>query len=209
MIKTSFKLEAQLMEEGYCVVAGLDEVGRGALAGPVGAAVVGFPPTVNRELLAPVTDSKKLTSKMREKLSILIKKKALICETGYSTAAEVDDLGIVEATKLAMLRALEASLISPDYLIIDALNLPESGIDCLSIVKGDLVSTSVAAASIIAKVDRDQLMKNMADIYPNYSFEKNKGYGTSSHIRAIKEFGATKFHRQSFAPISEMISVKT
>ena len=208
MIKTSFKLESQLIKEGYPVVAGLDEVGRGALAGPVGAAVVGFPPTVNRELLAPITDSKKLTSKMREKLSILIKKKALICETGYSTAAEVDDLGIVEATKLAMLRALASSLIKPDHLIVDALDLSESGIGCLSIVKGDQISTSVAAASIVAKVDRDLMMRNMSGIYPYYSFEKNKGYGTSEHIKALQKFGATKFHRQSFSPVSGMINLK-
>ena len=149
---TSLKLEKQLAGQGISLIAGIDEVGRGSLAGPVAAAIVGFPIDVEEDKLAEVTDSKKLSSRKRENLSSVISGVAVICEIGFSSAQEIDDIGIVNATKLAMKRALAKSVIRPEYLLVDALDLSELKIPCKAIIKGDQISTSIAAASIIAKV---------------------------------------------------------
>ena len=198
---TSLKLEKRLHSQGISIVAGIDEVGRGALAGPVAAAIVAFSTDVEEDKLIDITDSKKLSPLKREKLSQVISEVALICEIGFSSAKEIDDIGIVNATKLAMRRALEKSVISPEYLLVDALDLSELKIPCDAIIKGDMISTTIAAASIIAKVERDFLMTEFNDVYPNYKFDSNKGYGTKIHIEALKEHGASSIHRKSFAPI--------
>jgi ribonuclease HII len=198
---TSLKLEKQLAGQGISLIAGIDEVGRGSLAGPVAAAIVGFPIDVEEDKLAEVTDSKKLSSRKRENLSSVISGVAVICEIGFSSAQEIDDIGIVNATKLAMKRALAKSVIRPEYLLVDALDLSELKIPCKAIIKGDQISTSIAAASIIAKVSRDALMTRFNDLYPNYKFDANKGYGTNIHIEALKKHGPSPIHRNSFAPI--------
>ena len=205
MIATNLDIETELIGQGYSLVAGLDEVGRGALAGPVAAGLVAFPPCVEFGLLSDITDSKKLSPKARESLVEVIKENATICEVGFTSVNEIDDMGIVKATRLAMVRALDKSTLSPDHLLIDALELPESGLPYRAIIRGDQISTSVAGASIIAKVARDSLMKQLSRCEPGYLFEKNKGYGTREHILALRDLGPTKLHRKSFAPISEML----
>ena len=205
MIATNLDIETELIVQGYSLVAGLDEVGRGALAGPVAAGLVAFPPGIEFRLLSNVTDSKRLSPKTRESLVEIIEENSIICEVGFTTVNEIDAMGIIKATKLAMVRALDKSILSPDHLLIDALELPESGIPYRSIVRGDQISTSVAGASIIAKVTRDSLMRRFSSCVPGYLLEKNKGYGTAEHIQALKDLGPTKLHRKSFAPISRML----
>ena len=207
MIATNLDIETELIGQGYSLVAGLDEVGRGALAGPVAAGLVAFPPCVEFGLLSDITDSKKLSSKTRESLVKIIEENSIICEVGFTSANEIDAMGIIKATKLAMVRALDRSVFKPDHLLIDALELPESGIPYRSMIRGDQISTSVAGASIIAKVARDSLMKQVSRCEPGYLFEKNKGYGTREHILALRQLGPTKLHRKSFAPISEMLEI--
>ncbi len=207
MIATSLDIETELIGQGYSLVAGLDEVGRGALAGPVAAGLVAFPPGVEFRLLSDITDSKKLSPKSSESLVEIIEENSIICEVGLTSVNEIDAMGIIKATKLAMVRALDKSILKPDHLLIDALELPESGIPYRSIVRGDQISTSVAGASIIAKVARDSLMKQVSRCEPGYLFEKNKGYGTREHILALRHLGPTKLHRKSFAPISKMLEI--
>ena len=198
---TSLSLENELYGGGVSIVAGLDEVGRGALAGPVTSSIVAFPVDVEKQRLIDITDSKKLSPHKREKLSIIINELALICEVGFASAEEIDNLGIVEATKLSIERALNKSIIKPEYLLVDALDLSEFGIPCKAIIKGDQISTTIAAASIVAKVSRDALMTKFNDLYPNYKFDSNKGYGTKIHIESLEKYGASPIHRNSFAPI--------
>ena len=205
MIATNLDIETELIGQGYSLVAGLDEVGRGALAGPVAAGLVSFPPCVEFGLLSDITDSKKLSSKTRESLVKIIEENSIICEVGFTSANEIDAMGIIKATKLAMVRALDRSVLKPDHLLIDALELPESGIPYRSMIRGDQISTSVAGASIIAKVARDSLMRGFSICVPGYLLEKNKGYGTAEHIQALNDLGPTKLHRKSFAPISRML----
>ena len=204
MIATNLDIETELIGKGYSLVAGLDEVGRGALAGPVAAGLVAFPPCVEFGLLSDITDSKKLSSKTRESLVKIIEENSIICEVGFTSANEIDAMGIIKA-KLAMVRALDRSVLKPDHLLIDALELPESGIPYRAMIRGDQISTSVAGASIIAKVARDSLMKGFSNCVPGYLLEKNKGYGTAEHILALNDLGPTKLHRKSFAPISRML----
>ena len=166
MIATNLDIETELIGKGYSLVAGLDEVGRGALAGPVAAGLVAFPPCVEFGLLSDITDSKKLSSGTRESLVKIIEENSIICEVGFTSANEIDVMGIIKATKLAMVRALDRSVLKPDHLLIDALELPESGIPYRSMIRGDQISTSVAGASIIAKVARDLFMIKMAKKYP-------------------------------------------
>ena len=198
---TSLSIENDLHDQGVSVVSGLDEVGRGALAGPVAASIVAFSRDVEKEKLSDVNDSKKLSSAKRERLSVIINNLALICEVGFASAEEIDNLGIVESTKLAMRRALKKSIIKSEYLLVDALDLTEWGIPCRSIIKGDQISTTIAAASIVAKVARDSLMIEFNQIYPRYKFDSNKGYGTKDHIESLQKYGPSSIHRKSFAPI--------
>ena len=201
---TSLEIERKLILQGYRLIGGIDEVGRGCLAGPVAAGFVIFPPDVDDLLLSSVTDSKKLTARKRENLLKTIKSESICAEVGWASVAEIDDLGIAIATKLAMTRAMEKSLIQPDYLLVDAVKLDECPIPYEAIVKGDVISRTIAAASIIAKVTRDFHMSNLDMKYPGYSFEKNKGYGTRDHMIAIKSKGPTDIHRVSFEPVASM-----
>ncbi len=201
---TSLEIERKLISQGYRFVGGVDEVGRGSLAGPVAAGFVIFPSDVDDLLLSSVTDSKKLTARKREHLLKTIKSESICAEVGWASVAEIDDLGIVVATKLAMTRAMEKSLIQPDYLLVDAVKLDECPVPYEAIVKGDVISRTIAAASIIAKVTRDFHMSNLDMKYPGYSFKKNKGYGTRDHMIAIKSKGPTDIHRVSFEPVASM-----
>lgn len=199
-----FSEEKELQKDGFLYVAGLDEVGRGSLAGPVVTGLVVFPAGADYEWLASVRDSKELTIKQREELAPLIKSTALVAETGLSSAEEIDQLGIVSATRLAMQRSLDAALLMPQFLLIDAIKLPSSNIPQKSIVKGDSKCLSIAASSILAKVTRDSLMSDLSEIHPGYGFEKHKGYGTSKHLEEIERLGPCKLHRLTFAPMNKI-----
>lgn len=186
--------EKQLLTKDIKYIAGVDEVGRGPLAGPVYAAAVILNPDL--EILG-IKDSKKLTQRQRESLSEEIKNKCLAYSIGYATSNEIDKFNILNATKMAMKRAIEGLKVCPEYLLIDALKLDVT-IPQTSIIKGDDISNSIGAASIVAKVARDKFMDEMSCIYPQYQFNKNKGYGTKEHINAIKEYGICEIHRKTF-----------
>ena len=182
-------------KKGYKYIGGIDEAGRGPLAGPVVAAVVIFPENIFIENLK---DSKKLSSKQRDVLYEKIKREALAFEIGLSDEKCIDKINILNATKKAMEQAVNSLKIKPDILLIDAVKLDNLSIPQISIVNGDNLSISVAAASIIAKVTRDRLIEQYDNIYPQYGFAKHKGYGTKEHIEAIKKYGICPIHRLSF-----------
>ncbi|SHR15804.1 ribonuclease HII [Mycobacteroides abscessus subsp. abscessus] len=186
--------------QGFTFIAGIDEVGRGPLAGPVVAAAVILPDDFQ---ILGIDDSKKLTETKREELYELIRSKALSIGVGIIEAKEIDTINIYEATKKAMYVALNELHISPDFLLVDAMKLT-TPIPSEAIIKGDSKSISIAAASIIAKVTRDRMMKELAQSFPEYRFEQNMGYGTKEHIDALQLYGATPYHRRSFAPIKEL-----
>ena len=189
-----FEFEDQYTEKGYTAIAGIDEAGRGPLAGPVVAACAIMPLD---DIIEGINDSKKLSEKKREALFEQIKEKTLAFSIVEMPAEVIDDINILEATKKAMIQCVNELAMKPDVVFIDAvkLNLPY---ETLSIIKGDARSYNIAAASILAKVHRDRLMREYAKIYPEYGFAKHKGYGTSEHIRALKEFGPCPLHRALF-----------
>lgn len=189
--------ERALLEKGYQYIAGVDEVGRGPLAGPVVCAAVIMP--LEKDLLVEgVDDSKKLSEKKREELAKLIKERAIAYTVYEVSEKEIDEINILEATKLGMKNALAALKIQPDTVLTDGNMVLDIPYPQQSVVHGDALSYSIGAASIIAKVYRDHLMDDFAKLYPAYSFEKNKGYGTAAHIQAIKEVGACPIHRKTF-----------
>ncbi|WP_314061852.1 ribonuclease HII [uncultured Vagococcus sp.] len=190
--------ERQAIQKGYQVIAGIDEVGRGPLAGPVIAAAVILPN--NCELLE-VNDSKKLSEKKRDSLFTQICETAVAVGIGIVDEETIDQINIYQATKLAMKEAVEKLSFTPDYLLLDAMKLEDVPIAQESIIKGDAKSVSIAAASIVAKVTRDRLMKKYGEQYPGYSFEKNAGYGTKDHLAGLDEFGPCPIHRKTFAPV--------
>ncbi|MCL1996661.1 MAG: ribonuclease HII [Defluviitaleaceae bacterium] len=177
----------------YNHIAGIDEVGRGPLAGPVVSAAVILP----RECVLPVDDSKKLSDKKRRQLFIKIKEQALAIGIGIVDHKTIDEINILQATKLSMLQAIKNLAVEPDFLLVDALTL-DTPLPQLAIVKGDEKNRSIAAASIIAKVTRDDMMIEYHQQYPQYLFDKNKGYGVAAHIAAIKMYGLCPIHRRSF-----------
>ncbi len=183
-------------------IAGVDEVGRGALFGPVVAAAVILPDAVLAELSAAgVTDSKLLTAEQRQTLAIHIRATALDCQVGYASVHEIDRLNILQASLLAMKRAVMKLKVLPDLCLIDGnQNVPGLLLPQQTVIKGDQRSLPIAAASIIAKVWRDELITRLAPKYPQYHLAANKGYGTPSHRRAIQEFGTSRLHRTSFSP---------
>jgi len=187
--------ERECYKMGYKLVAGVDEVGRGPLAGPVVAAAVILEEGV---LIPGVNDSKKLSEEKREYLCDEIKAKALCCSIGMVDEKAIDEVNILNATYLAMKKALEGLTYKPEYILLDAVTLKDIDIPQKGIIKGDSLSLSIAAASIIAKVYRDRLMTGYDEIYPNFSFGKHKGYGTSEHIECIKKYGLLPIHRRSF-----------
>ena len=180
---------------GYQLICGIDEAGRGPLAGPVVAGACILPK--DAEILY-LNDSKKLSEKRREDLFIEIKEKAVSWAVGIIDNQVIDDINILQATYKAMRSAVSQLQPEPDLLLVDAVTIPETDIRQLGIVKGDAKSVSIAAASILAKVTRDHLMVEYDAVYPEYGFAKHKGYGTAQHIAAIREYGLTPIHRRSF-----------
>lgn len=185
----------------YTHIAGLDEAGRGALAGPVavGAVILPDAPTVLSRTLAGLRDSKQMTPLKRESVTPRIKETALAWSVGFASAEEIDAQGIVPATRLAALRALSGLSVTPQYLLTDfRLELPELDIPQTSLVKGDVLCLSIAAASVLAKTARDQFMCELDSCYRGYGLGKHKGYGTLSHRSAMKRLGISAIHRRSF-----------
>ena len=190
----SYEIAAR--EKGYAAICGVYEAGRGPLMGPVCAAAVILPEEVELE---GVNDSKKLSEKKREALFEVIKEKALAYSVAYASVEEIEEVNILNATYLAMNRAIEGLKISADYALIDGNRVPKDiKIDCETVVKGDAKSLSIAAASILAKVSRDRLVLEYDKELPEYGFAAHKGYGTAAHIEAIKKYGPSKYHRPSF-----------
>lgn len=195
--------ERELIKEGMKYIAGIDEVGRGPLAGPVVTAAVILPSNCE-QLLIGVTDSKQLSHEKRQYFAEQIKEVALAYQIITYTPQQIDTLNIYEATRSAMTEAVNKLSIQPEYLLIDAMTLAVD-IPQMSLVKGDQRSLTIAAASILAKVHRDQLMMAYAQEYPDYGFERNMGYGTAEHLQALKRLGPTPIHRRSFEPIKSMV----
>ena len=194
-LKHMLEIEDSLYQRGYKLVCGVDEAGRGPLCGPVVAAAV----ILNKdEMIEGVNDSKKLSEKKRENLYDIISKKALAVGVGISDVDIIEDINILNATKLAMKQAINNLKINPDFVLIDGNQMIDIDIDAQTVVSGDAKSESIAAASIIAKVTRDRLLKDYDKKYPEYGFAKHKGYGTKAHIEAIKKYGLTPIHRKSF-----------
>ena len=177
------------------VICGVDEAGRGPLAGPVCAAAVILPKDLE---LPGLTDSKKLTDKKRRELFPLIQEQAIAYGIGFATEQEIDEINILQATFLAMQRALDQLSVKPDLALIDGNREKDFGVPVKTVVKGDSLSANIAAASILAKVTRDNLMQELAETYPQYGFEIHKGYGTKAHYAALREFGPSPIHRMTF-----------
>jgi len=202
--------ERRLWALGYLRIAGVDEAGRGPWAGPVVAAAVILPPHEENllELLAGVTDSKQLTPLRRDALYERIFDVAIGVGVGQASAREIDALGIVPATQLAMHRALVALPVPPDYLLVDYVNLPDVDLPQEAIVKGDARVLSIAAASIVAKVERDRIMVELEARYPGYGFAQHKGYGTRAHQEALRRLGPSPVHRKTWKPVRELLRNK-
>jgi ribonuclease HII len=195
--------ERDAYRSGYACVAGLDEAGRGPLAGPVVAAAVVLP----RDLLIPgLTDSKQVPEAERERLFGVIRSQAVCSGIGIADERTIDEVNILQATIIAMERALASLAPRPDYLLLDALTLPRLALPQKPLIKGDCRSHSIAAASILAKVTRDRMMLELHDRYPQYNFRKHKGYGTREHLDAIREHGPCEAHRRSFQPVADMLA---
>ena len=199
-----YKEEAKLLNDGFKSVAGVDEVGRGTVAGPLVVGIAVLPNNPSGNWLTSIKDSKLLSSKKRvSALETLYNKKSLMA-TGSSSPNEIDKFGIVKATSLATNRAISALDRPPDVLLVDGFTLPGITLKQKAIVKGDRKCLSIAAASIIAKVTRDEFMKQQHEIYPDYGFDSNKGYLTKTHAQAIQKHGPCAIHRYSFEPISSI-----
>ena len=191
-----YEFEKAAVNSGFSCICGVDEAGRGPLAGPVCAAAVILP---EGAVIEGLDDSKKLTEKKREKLYDIIKTTAVAYSVAYGTLEEIETVNILEATYLAMNRAIEGLSVKPDFALIDGNRVPRGiKIPCETIVKGDSKSMSVAAASVLAKVTRDRLMLEYDKKYPEYNFKKHKGYGTKEHTELIKQYGPCEIHRLSF-----------
>jgi ribonuclease HII len=203
--RPDFAFERRLWRQHVTFIAGVDEVGRGPLAGPVAAGAVIFAPEPSFRWLEDLNDSKKLTPEAREELAPLIWEKALAAAVRFVSAEMVDSIGIAEASRQAMLGALGDLCVRPQHLLLDAFPLRACRIDQTPIIGGDALSRSIAAASIIAKVARDRLMAAHDERYPEYGFASHKGYFTPEHARALREIGPCELHRRSFSPLKELI----
>lgn len=192
---TMWEIENSFYSDEIQVICGVDEAGRGPLAGPVCAAAVILPKNLQ---IPGLTDSKKLTDKKRRELFPVIQEQALAYGIGFATEQEIDEINILQATFLAMQRALDKLTVKPDLALIDGNREKDFGLPVKTVVKGDSLSANIAAASILAKVTRDNLMQEMAETYPQYAFEIHKGYGTKAHYAALREHGACPIHRMSF-----------
>ncbi len=201
----SFAEEKRLEAQGYQLIAGVDEVGRGALAGPVVAAAVIIPAEIDAPWLNQIKDSKQLTPARRELLFPHINEVAISAGIGVVPHEVIDAQGIIKATRLAMKLAIERLSPPAESLLIDYLSLPEVPLPQKGVVKGDSLCFSIACASIIAKVTRDRLMIEFDRVYPGYRFAQHKGYGTKEHIACLCRLGPSSIHRQSFKPVKYMI----
>ena len=199
------EFEDKYYNQGYQVIGGLDEAGRGPLAGPVVAACVVFPSSFNDEI---INDSKKLSDKKRRELVNIIKENALDYSISVVDEEIIDKINIYQASRLAMMECIKKLKVNLDVALTDAMPLPDLKIKVEAIVKGDQKSLSIAAASILAKVTRDELMEEYDKVYPEYKFAKHKGYGTKEHLKAIEEFGICKIHRKTYEPIKSMLQPK-
>ena len=196
MDKTNrWEIENSLMEQGITAIAGVDEAGRGPLAGPVCAAAVILPENL---VIPGLNDSKKLTDKKRRELFPIIKEKAVAYGIAFASEQEIDEINILQATFLAMKRAIAQLEGKADFALIDGNRETDFGIPCLTVIKGDSRSANIAAASVLAKVTRDLYMEELAQQYPQYGFEIHKGYGTKAHYAALREHGMCDAHRRSF-----------
>jgi len=198
--------ERSARASGYLRLAGLDEAGRGPLAGPVVAAAVMLPDGL---LIPGVTDSKQVAERDRERLFDVIREQAVCYGIGIADERTIDDVNILQATIIAMERALQALSSKPDYLLLDAITLPRIMLPQKPIIKGDVRSHSIAAASILAKVTRDRIMRELHEKYPRYNFHKHKGYGTKEHLALLREHGPCEAHRRTFRPVSGMLGGET
>lgn len=196
------KFEKELYKEGYSLIAGIDEVGRGPLVGPVVAACVILPKNYK---LDGLNDSKRLSEKKRNYYYNILIKDAICYGIGIIGPDIIDEVNILEASKLAMIDAVKKCKIKPDYLLVDAINL-KCDIPCNGIIHGDALSLSIAAASVIAKVTRDSMMYELDKKHPEYGFAKHKGYPTKAHMEAIRKFGVLDNYRFTFKPICDLIS---
>jgi ribonuclease HII len=202
----NFDEEDKLKSQGYELIAGIDEVGRGALAGPVVASAVILSYPANLPWLGLVRDSKELTSKKRESLFDLITKEAVAVGIGIVPSQVIDSINILKATKLAMMQAVEKLPKQPHFLIIDRVTLSQCPIPQRGITRGDKLCLSIACASIIAKVTRDRMMDEFDQIYPGYGFAQHKGYGTRKHVSCLQKLGPSPIHRLYFAPVRNLIA---
>lgn len=191
----SWEIEKTWADRGFHAICGIDEAGRGPLAGPVCAAAVILPEGLE---IPGLNDSKKLTDKKRRELFPIIEEQALAYGIGWASQEEIDDINILQATFLAMSRAVEQLNIRPDLALVDGNRAPTLDLPVETVVKGDSLSASIAAASVLAKVSRDDVMLRMAEEYPGYGFEVHKGYGTKAHYEALRTFGPSPIHRRTF-----------
>ena len=205
LTRPDWSAERLLWKQGYLRVAGVDEVGRGPLAGPVVAAAVVFPPAFTSRKLPGLRDSKQLTAAARQRLAPRVRALAAGVGVGSASPAEIDALGIVGATVAAMSRAVRELPAPADHLLVDALPLDCDGLPCRPIVHGDALCCSIAAASIVAKVARDALMDELDAQYPGYGLARHKGYPTAEHLAALARLGPTPLHRRSFAPVRRLL----
>ncbi len=201
----TFDEERKLYEHGYRFIAGIDEVGRGALAGPVFAAAVILPFQVNIPWLSLVRHSKQLSPSKRQTIFDLVREMKLVTGIGMVPHTEIDEQGIVKATQLAMSKAIDRLPFAPDFLLIDALTLPEVSLPQKGIIHGDQLSLSIACASIVAKVSRDRYMVEQDSLYPDYGLARHKGYGTREHVLNLQQRGPCPIHRMSFAPVYRLL----
>lgn len=193
--KNMWEIEDALYGQGIVTICGVDEAGRGPLAGPVCAAAVILPPHLE---IPGLDDSKKLTDKRRRELFPLIKEQAIAYGIGLASHEEIDQINILQATFLAMQRAIDQLEGKADFALIDGNREKDFGLPVMTVVKGDSRSANIAAASILAKVTRDDIMEEMAEVYPQYGFEIHKGYGTKAHYEALRTYGASPIHRMTF-----------
>lgn len=196
-----FLYEEELWAKGHSAIAGVDEAGRGPLAGPVVAAAVILPGVIS---LKDLNDSKKLTAAKRETLAVQIKKSALAWATGLSTVEEIYQDNIHQAGLTAMRRALQNLKVEPDFVLVDGFKISGLDFSQMPLIGGDGLSASIAAASILAKVERDQLMDSYDRLYPQYGFSRHKGYATPEHLNALKLYGPCPIHRAGFQPVKDM-----
>jgi ribonuclease HII len=207
--KAGLRVERTLWGDEVSLIAGVDEVGRGPLAGPVAAGAVIFPKNIRGSgrfrFLRHVNDSKQVPPEQREELAALIWEHALAAGVWFVSVESIDRIGIAEASRQAWLGAIGELGLRPDHLLLDAFPLRACTIPQTNIIGGDSVSVSIAAASIIAKVARDRLMDGHEDVYPGYSFVTNKGYYTPEHVRAIRDLGPCDLHRRTFSPVKEIL----